>query len=171
MDTDCTIRLADPADWQAVINIYNQGIDDGCNAFTSHISVESQKRWLETHDGIEYAIFVAEVDNRVVGWISLSPYRKERKAFRKTGETIYYIDRQFRNRGIGGKLMEFALGKAPEYQLETLLAFLLDINTGSVRLLEKSGFTRWGHFPGIAEIGNRQCGQYVYGTILKNPSS
>lgn len=169
MDSDITIRLADRSDWEAVIDIYNQGIDDGCNAFTSHITVEDQKSWLENHDGREYAIFVAESESRVVGWITLSPYRKERKAFGKTGETSYYIDRQFRGRGIGGGLMEFALRKAPDYQIETLMAFLLDINSASIHLLEKYGFSRWGHFPGIAETHNGMCGQYVYGIRLKQP--
>ena len=169
MDTAFTVRLACHDDWQAIIDIYNQGIDDGCNAFTSHITVEGQKSWLENHDGREYAIFVAEAESRIVGWITLSPYRKERKAFCKTGETSYYIDRQFRNKGVGGKLMGFALERATDYQLETLLAFLLDINSTSVKLLEKFGFSRWGHFPGIAETGNGECGQYVYGIRLKQP--
>lgn len=41
MDSEMTIRLARTSDWQAIIDIYNQGIDDGyCNAFTKHISVE-----------------------------------------------------------------------------------------------------------------------------------
>jgi phosphinothricin acetyltransferase len=167
MDNEVTIRLAASTDWQVIVEIYNQGIDDGCNAFTTHISVESQRTWLESHDGIEYAIFVAEAGCHVVGWITLSPYRKERLAFRKTGETSYYIDRQFRNKGVGGKLMEFALEKAPAYNLEILLAFLLDINSSSVRLLEKYGFSRWGHFPGIAVVKSGKCGQYVYGINLK----
>lgn len=102
----------------------------------------------------------------VVGWISLSPYRRERQAFGKTGETSYYIDRRFRNQGIGGKLMEHALIKAPDYGFCTLLAFLLDINTASVGLLEKYGFSRWGYFPGIADFNGFICGQYVYGRIV-----
>ncbi|MBE0647895.1 MAG: N-acetyltransferase [Bacteroidales bacterium] len=167
MHSEIRIRLAKPTDWQAIIDIFNQGIDDGCNAFTSHISVESQKSWLELHDGKEYAIFVADVNGRIAGWITLSPYRKERKAFGKTGETSYYIDRQYRNKGVGSQLMEFALKKASVYQMNTLMAFLLDINTYSVRLLEKYDFSLWGHFPGIAEVKSGKCGQYVYGINLK----
>jgi len=167
MEIDFRIRTSTPDDWKAIIDIYNQGIDDGyCNAFTTHISVESQRGWLEMHDGTEYSIFVAETGKAVVGWISLSPYRKERKGFRKTGETSYYIDRRFRNQGLGGKLMGFALEKAPDHGLDTLLAFLLDINKASVRLLEKHGFTCWGHFPGIADFDGFICGQYVYGRIV-----
>lgn len=167
MDSDILIRVANRNDWPAIIDIYNQGIDDGCNAFTAHISVESQNGWLENHDGVGFAIFVAEVNGHVVGWISLSPYRKERRAFRKTGETSYYIDRQFRGRGIGGRLMEYALMKAHDFGFDALLAFLLDSNTVSVRLLEKYGFKQWGHLPEIANFGGRICGQFIYGTQLK----
>ena len=114
MDSEINIRLANPNDWQVIIDIYNQGIDDGCNAFTRHISVESQRKWLVVHDGINYAIFVAEVGGIVIGWLSLGPYRPEREAFRKTGEISYYIDRRYRNQGAGRKLMEHALRKAPD---------------------------------------------------------
>jgi len=168
MDSEMAIRLACPDDWQAIIDIYNQGIDDGyCNAFTRHISVESHRKWLEVHDGVEYAIFVVQVEETVVGWLSLSPYRKEREAFRKTGEISYYIDRRFRNKGFGAKLMDSALKKAPEFGLDNLLAFLLDINTGSVSLLEKFGFKQWGHFPDIKDFDGVVCGQFVYGINLK----
>ncbi len=167
MDSEITIRVAGPVDWPVIIDIYNQGIDDGyCNAFTTHISVESHWNWLEHHDGVEYAIFVAVIDGDVVGWFSLSPYRKEREAFRKTGEISYYIDRRFRSKGVGGKLMEYAITKAPGYGLDTLLAFLLDVNVVSVRLLEKYDFSQWGHFPGIADFNGFICGQFVYGKNL-----
>ena len=62
--------------------------------------------------------------------------------------------------------MEYALERAPVYRLEILLAFLLDINSGSIRLLEKYGFSRWGHFPEIARFDEITCGQFVYGKHL-----
>ncbi|MBN1200195.1 MAG: N-acetyltransferase [Bacteroidales bacterium] len=161
-----TIRLAGQADWQAIIDIYNQGIEDGCNAFQQLLTVEGHRHWLELHNRVEYAIFVAEVDGTVVGWCSLSPYRIERLAFRRTGEIVYYFDRVFRGKGIGSLLVTHAVGKAPLYGLGTLLAFLLDTNTVSAHLLEKTGFERWGHFQRVADFDGRICGQFVYGKIL-----
>ncbi|TSA28145.1 MAG: N-acetyltransferase family protein [Bacteroidetes bacterium] len=167
MDSETTFRVASPADWQAIIAIYNQGIDDGyCNAFTSHLSVEGHRHWLQIHDGVEYAIFVAEVDHTVVGWCSLSPYRIDRQAFRTIGEISYYFDRAYRGKGIGYRLAAHAIELAPEYNLHTLLAFLLDINKVSVNLLEKLGFIRWGHFPDIATVRGTICGQFIYGKNL-----
>lgn len=163
MDSDVTIRLASTDDWQAIINIYNQGIDDGCNAFTRHITVEMQRGWLEMHDGSEHAFYVAENNGNVIGWISLSPYRKERLAFSKTAETIYYMDRQYRNRQIGSSLMAYVLERAREIGFHVLVAFLLDNNHASVALLEKYGFTRWGHLPEVADFGGRIVGQFIYG--------
>jgi phosphinothricin acetyltransferase len=43
------------------------------------------------------------------------------------------------------------------------VAILMDRNQASVRLLEKTGFARWGHLPGIADFGGVTCGQYLYG--------
>jgi len=163
MDSNVTIRLAGTEDWQAIINIYNQGIDDGCNAFTRHISVETHRGWLEMHDGNGHALYVAESRGKVIGWISLSPYRKERLAFSKTAETSYYIDRQYRNRQIGSSLMAYVLKRARESGFHVLVAFLLDINLPSVALLEKYGFTRWGHLLAVADFEGRIVGQFIYG--------
>lgn len=167
MEITTSFRIALPSDWPAVISIYNQGIDDGyCNAFTEHLTVQGHMPWLEIHDGVNYAIFIAEAGRSVVGWCSLSPYRIERKAFGKTGEISYYFDRNFRGKGIGYRLVSHTIEKAPGYGLDTLLAFLLDINIVSTKLLEKLGFARWGHLHGVADFGNKTCGQYIYGKSL-----
>ncbi len=46
-------------------------------------------------------------------------------------------------------------------------ALLLDINSTSVRLLEKFGFTRWGHMPDVADIDGRECGHLIYGLRVR----
>ena len=167
---EITIRPAIPYDWQAIMNIYNQAVDDGgCTASAEHISVKEREGWLKMHDGINYVIFVAERENSIAGWCSLTPYRPGRKALRKTAEISYYIDRECRGIGIGKKLMAHALEHAPDYGLFNLIAVLLDINAISVRLLEKFGFSRWGHFPDTVDFNGRICGQFIYGMNLWKP--
>jgi len=159
-----------PSDWQAIMDIYNQAVDDGgCTASTEHISVEDRKDWLKLHNGVNYVIFLAESCNRIAGWCSLSPYRPGRKALRKTAEISYYIDRNFRGQGVGKQLMAHALEKSPEHGLFNLIAVLLDVNAISVKLLEKFGFSRWGHFPGTVDFDGIVCGQFIYGKNLHQP--
>jgi hypothetical protein len=38
---------------------------------------------------------------------------------------------------------------------------LLDVNKASILLLEKFGFERWGHFPGIVEFADKTSGQLI----------
>lgn len=52
-------------------------------------------------------------------------------------------------------------------RIRNLFALLLDINEGSSRILEKLGFERWGHMPGIAEIDDRECGHLIYGKNIR----
>ncbi|MFH1161084.1 MAG: N-acetyltransferase family protein [bacterium] len=171
MDSEITIRLAGPTDWQGIIAIYNQGIEDGfCTAITERLTVETFKPWLEIHDGSNFPIFIAEKGDKMLGWCSLSPYRPGRQALRKTGEISYYMDRTVRGQGVGKRLIKQTLEQAAKYGLYNLIAVLLDVNTVSVRLLERFGFKRWGHFPRTVDFGDTICGQFIYGKNLADPT-
>jgi len=157
------IRLATPDDWPAIIAIYNQAVAEPfCTADTEPATLESRSDWLAQHKGGRYPLFVAEKE-QVVGWCSLSPWRAGRKALEKTAEVSYYIDRRQRGRGVGSRLLRHALEHGPELGFSHLLAILLERNAGSIALLEKFGFARWGYLPEVADFGSQCCGQYLYG--------
>jgi phosphinothricin acetyltransferase len=59
--------------------------------------------------------------------------------------------------------MAHALEDVPRIGKKVYLAILLAWNTGSLRLLEKFGFERWGYLPEVAEFDGKLCGQYYYG--------
>ena len=159
------IRMAVENDWQRIIDIYNQAIKKGkCTADTELVSVESKKEWLKEHSLGRFPIFVCANDSKeIIGWCSLSEYRKGRKALSKTAEISYYIHNDYQGQGIGSQLMKFALQEAPKYGIKNLFAILLDVNDGSIRLLGKFGFKKWGHLPDIANFDDFVCGQYIYG--------
>jgi L-amino acid N-acyltransferase YncA len=158
------IRIAVPADWQAIIDIYNQAVAEPfCTADTEPATLESRSGWLAQHESGQYPIFVAEQQGAVVGWCSLSPWRAGRKALEKTAEISYYIDRSQRGLGLGSLLLQHALDRCPSLGIGNLLAILLERNAASIRLLEKFAFIRWGHLPEVAEFGSQLCGQYIYG--------
>jgi L-amino acid N-acyltransferase YncA len=158
------IRTASEPDWPQIIAIYNQAVDQGaCTADTEHVTVASRRNWLQLHTASRYPILIAELDGAMAGWCSISPYRPGRKALEKTAEISYYVDRDYRERGIARFLMEQAINRAKAAGHRNLIAILLDINTPSLNLLEKFGFDRWGHLPGIADFGAIHCGHYLYG--------
>ena len=158
------IRIAQKSDWQAIIDIYNQAVlEEGKTADTEPQSIEGRLNWLEQHLNPKHPILLAEKKSKKVGWCSLSPHRPGRKALDKTAEISFYIDKEFRKKGIGIALIQASIEHAKDSGIKNLFAILLDINTPSVNLLLKMGFEKWGHLPKVAEINGQICGQYIYG--------
>jgi L-amino acid N-acyltransferase YncA len=160
------IRLAKEDDLAAINTIYNQAIDEQLTADRSPISMEARAAWFIEHDSSTYPVFVYEINNQVVAWLSFSKYRPGREAFRKTAEISYYIHTYFRQQGIGTALVQFAKQQAIQYGFKNLLAMVLEWNTGSIRLLKKNGFEQWGYLPRIADFEGAICGHSYFGINL-----
>ena len=157
------IRKAQNRDLPAIVNIYNQAICRGfCTADTETYSVKEKKEWFLAHDE-QYPVYVYETDDKIVGWLSVSPYRKGRKALRYTAEVSYYIDENFQRQGIGSRLLQYTIDKMAFLNFRTYIAILLDVNIASIQLLEKLNFQKWAHLPDVADFDGKACGQYYYG--------
>ncbi len=158
------IRPAGPADLDRLVEIYNQAIAAGdATADTVPVTVAGRRSWFEVHDPDAHPIYVCpDAQGRVLGYLSLSPYRG-RPALARTAEVSYYVDYAHHGRGVGSALMAHALRESPALGRKVLIAILLEWNAASIGLLEKFGFERWGYLPEVAELDGRLCGQYYYG--------
>ncbi len=166
MIDDVNIREARQEDLPALTRIYNQAIEDGTTADTVATTVAERQRWFDAHRDPHYPLYVAEMGDEVVAYATLSKYREGRPAVRTTVEISYYVAREHRRRGLGTALLRHAESSARSLGFRHGYALLLDTNAGSVRLLEKLGWARWGHFPGIATVHGETCGHLVYGRSL-----
>jgi len=161
------IRILNIADLEAVNEIYNQAVDlKFSTAHTEPLSTAERMDWFKEHNNTPFPVYVWEEDGIIAGWISFSPYRKGRKALQATAEISYYIHNEYHRRGIGSRLLDYAINKSPDLKFKTLLAILLDPNTASIALLEKFGFELWGNMPGIAEIDKKKYNHLYYGLHL-----
>jgi len=87
------IRFAHLADLPLLVSIYNQAIRSGnATGDTEEYQVTDRVKWFEKYNENEYPIYVAELENRVVGYCTLSPYRPGRKAMSGVAEVSYYLD-------------------------------------------------------------------------------
>ncbi len=103
------IRKANLTDNVRITEILNQAIEAGnATAILETFKPEDRLEWLQEHLGEKYVVYVAEMDYHVVGWLSLSPYRKGRQAFTHLAEITYYIDYAFHRKGIARALYEKA---------------------------------------------------------------
>jgi len=145
------IRRARLDDLQEISEIYNNAIIKTVATFdTKQKSIEEQKEWFEKH-GERHPILVAEIDNKVVGWASLSEW-SERSAYSDTVEISLYIEEGYRGKGIGKKLTEAILRAGKAEGLHTIIARVTEGNEQSIHIFEKYGFN---HIGIMKEVGRK----------------
>ena len=165
---ELTIRFGTIDDLPAIVDIYNQAIRSKiATGDTQEYQVADRVDWFKKYDRDHYPIYVAQLDAKVVGYCTMSPYRPGRKAMAKIAEISFYLNYDYLGKGIGSQLIEHAITDCPRIGKEHLLAILLDINTKSIGILEKYNFSKWGHYPTVVDLDGKVCDQVIYGVNLR----
>lgn len=97
--------------------------------------------------GLPYV--VAVIDDEIVGFAYTHPY-KDRPGYRMTAETTIYLDRRYRQRGVGSALLDAVIVASAKAGIRELVAVIGDSdNTGSIRVHAKAGFRHVGTLTGV----------------------
>jgi phosphinothricin acetyltransferase len=166
MKQNFNIRFAKYSDLADIVVIFNQAVRARVNGSLKEGTVESRSKWFSEFSQKEYPIYVAELNNKVVGYCYLSQYRSGRQAMNKTAELSYYIDYNHHKQGIASALIKHTINDCKRVNKTNLLSILLDKNKPSISILEKFGFKKWGFYPDIVDLDGEICGQLVYGLKL-----
>ena len=143
------IRPARLEDLPELLEIYNDAIQNLTATFDLEPqTLEERKLWFEAHDE-NYPLIVAEIDGKVAGYCSLSPYRPK-KAYRQTTEISIYLNSSFRGHGIGKQLMTEIIKQAKQLNFHAIIAIITGGNEVSVKLHERFGFQFMGY---LKEVG------------------
>ena len=134
------------------------------------VSVESCLSWFPEHDPRSRPIWVAEEDGEITGWFSFEDFRKK-PAHYATADVSVYVSEKHRGRGIGRRLLEEAVRRAPEFGLKTLTGGIFAHNESSRKLLEGFGVKRWARFPRVVELDGVERDLVVLGLRLDEPSA
>ena len=162
-----TIRTATFDDLVAIVAIYNEAVAERfATADLDPVTVSQRTAWFREHDPVSLPIYIAEREDRVEGWCSLSAYRTGRAALRRTAEISYYIRSAARRTGVATALVQHAIGDAPRLGKQVLFGILLERNTASISLLKKCGFELWGRLPDVASIDGELVSHVYYGRSL-----
>ena len=138
-----TIRKATLADLGAITGIYNEAILKTVATFDTEPKTDAeQKSWFD-HHGPRYPILVAEEDNLIVGWASLSMW-SDRCAYSDTAEASLYVREEHQGKGIGRKLSEVIIEAGRKAGLHTLIARIAAGNEASIHLSESVGYRHIG---------------------------
>jgi L-amino acid N-acyltransferase YncA len=145
-------RDAVETDLPAIIEIYNATVPSRMvTAELEPTTVEARLPWFREHSPHEYPFWVAESDGRVIGWLDFKKFLP-RCAYRGTAEISVYVHETFRERGVGRRLLEQAIGRAPSLGITALVGLIFGHNEPSLKLFQRCGFERWGFFPAVAQL-------------------
>jgi phosphinothricin acetyltransferase len=146
------IRDAVEADLPAIVEIYNATVPTRmATAELAPTTVEARLPWFREHSPEQYPFWVAESEGRVTGWLDFKKFLP-RCAYRGTAEISVYVDEEFRRRGVGQRLLEQAIARAPLLGITALVGLIFGHNEPSLKLFQRLGFERWGFFPGVAQL-------------------
>jgi phosphinothricin acetyltransferase len=151
-----TIRQATVNDMGIVADIYNDAILNTTATFdTETKTLENRIQWLDQHSAMN-PVIVGELDGIVVGWASLSKW-SDRCAYDTTAEVSVYVHKDFRDRGIGRKLLEVITLEGEKAGLHTILSRITQGNEKSIHLHEIFGYE---HVGVLKEVGMK-FGQFL----------
>ena len=103
----------------------------------------------------------AQQDNRVLGWVALSPI-SARLVFRGVAELSIYIDNSAHGMGLGDALMAKCIEASEAAGLWTLQSGIFPENQASLRLHEKHGFREVGFREKIGQMRDGRWRDIVF---------
>jgi L-amino acid N-acyltransferase YncA len=146
------IRDAGESDLSIIIDIYNATVPTRMvTAELEPTTVAARLPWFREHSPDQHPFWVAESDNRVIGWLDFKKFLP-RCAYRGTAEISVYVDEKFRRRGVARRLLEEAIARAPSLGINVMVGLIFAHNEPSLKLFERLGFERWGLLPRIAQL-------------------
>lgn len=156
-----SIRTFNKQDWASVSKIYAEGIATGFATFETE--VPSYNVWNEKY--IKKCRLVAEVNNQVIGFVTLSEVSK-RKVYKGVAEVTVYVDKNERKKGIGKLLLDKLVIESEKEGFWTLQAGIFSLNKPSIQLHEKCGF----RMVGVREKIGKRNGKWFDNHFLERRS-
>ena len=163
---DTTIRPATAADAEAIATIYNQGIEDRIATLETELRTRDERRqWLAARS-LRHPVIVAEAGGQVVGWGSLNVFNA-RKAYEYVADFSVYIERGWRGKGVGSRLLTrlIELGRELGYHKLVLSAF--PSNTGGMALYQKLGFRTVGIYKEQGKLDGKWVDTIIMEKLLE----
>lgn len=143
------IRNATADDLKSILDIYNEAVLNTTATFdTTPRTFEKQLEWYQNHKS-NHPVLVAEENNTIVGWASLSPY-SDRCAYDTTVEVSIYIHHEHRGKKIGSQLLEVITLEGQKVNNHTVISRISADNHSSIHIHEKIGYR---HVGTLKEVG------------------
>ncbi|PKB71151.1 MAG: N-acetyltransferase [SAR202 cluster bacterium Io17-Chloro-G6] len=126
-------------DWEAVRDIYQEGIATGNATVETH--APAWERWNSVHR--PDCRLVAKDGDRVVGWAALSPV-SSREAYSGVAEVSVYVADDSRGMGVGKLMLKSLVSTSEAAGVWTLQASIFVENEASIAIHTACGFRTVG---------------------------
>jgi len=144
-DPELTVRPAMAEDAAAISRIYNQGIQDRVATLeTEERTPEERRAWIEAR-GPRHPVIVACAGDEVVGWGSLNPFNP-RAAYDYVADFSIYVERSWRGRGVGSRLLAELERLARRLGYHKLVLAAFPWNEAGMALYRRFGFREVGTY-------------------------
>ena len=168
-DLEIQVRDAAPEDAAAIARIYNQGILDRIATLeTEERTARERRTWLRAR-GLRHPVLVAERDGRVIGFGSLNPF-SPRKAYEHVADFSLYVERSWRGRGVGGRLLQALIHRARILGYHKMVLSAFPFNRGGMALYRKSGFRVVGTYREQGLLDGRWVDTIIMEKLLVGPA-
>lgn len=137
----------EPKHKNEVLEIYKLGIETKNATFNTVIP--TWEEWDKSH--LQHSILVIETDDKIVGWIALSPV-SSRCNYNGVAEVSVYIHPDFSRLGFASELMEKMISESENNGIWTLQSSVFPENESSIKLHEKFGFREVGYREKISKM-------------------
>ena len=149
------IRPAQESDFESILEIYNQGIEDRVATLEEDTKdMEYMKQWFESRSS-QYAVLVSEIHpGEIGGWASLNPY-SHRCAYSGVADLSVYIRRELRGMGLGSALLSVLEHVAKTNGFHKIVLMTFPFNLSGQGLYRKMGYRCVGIFENQGKLDGR----------------
>lgn len=128
-----------PADWEAVKQIYEEGIATGNATFQ-----QQAPNWEEwNNDHLSHSRIIAKEDGTISGWAALTPV-SGRCVYAGVAEVSVYVSDKARRKGLGKKLLQKLIEESEANNIWTLQAGIFAENVASIKIHNACAFRTLG---------------------------
>lgn len=148
-----------------ITRIYNYYVTNSTATFhTRTQSIEDMRQIVFFNNGL-YTCYVIIRGSEVCGYCILSPYHK-REAFVGTAEISVYLAPEHSGKGLGGLAFDFVEELARARKLQVLIAAICHENEASIKLCERKGYVKCGHFKKVGKKFERVLDVVYYQKLM-----
>lgn len=161
-----SVRTAIAADLEAITAIYNEQVLHGTATFdTESRGAAAARAWLAEHDESRHPVLVAEREEQVAGWASLSAW-SPRGAYARTVEASIFVEQGSRGQGVGRELAAALEQAARRAGHLCVLGRIEATNAASLALFAAAGYRTVGTMHQVGEKFGRLLDVVVVELIL-----